>query len=92
MHKLKNDSSFLQELIKTEKAEKFVANLHDKKEYVIHIRSLKQAIDQGSLWKKYRAINFNHEACLKSCIDINTELRRKIQVWFQKKIFFQVVE
>ena len=28
----------------TEKVEKTVANLHDKTEYVIHIRNLKQAL------------------------------------------------
>ena len=28
-----------------EKVEKLVANLHDKKEYVIHIRNLKQALN-----------------------------------------------
>ena len=32
-----------------EKVEKLVANLHDKTEYVIHIRTLKQALDNGLL-------------------------------------------
>ena len=31
--------------MKTEKAEKLVANLHDKAEYVTHIRNLKQALN-----------------------------------------------
>ena len=31
-----NDLSFLPKIMKIEKVEKFVANLHDKKEYVIH--------------------------------------------------------
>ena len=34
---------FLPEGMKIEKGWKLVANLHDKKEYVIHIRNLKQA-------------------------------------------------
>ena len=33
--------------MKTEKAEKLVANLYDKTEYVIHIRNLKQALNHG---------------------------------------------
>ena len=34
---LHNDLPFLHERIKVEKFEKFLANLHDKTEYVIHI-------------------------------------------------------
>ena len=33
--------------MKIEKVEKLVANLNDKTEYVIHIRSLKQALNHG---------------------------------------------
>ena len=43
LHELHNDLSFLLEKMKLEKVEKLVANLHDKTEYVIHIRNLKQA-------------------------------------------------
>ena len=38
--------------MKTEKVEKLVANLHDKPEYVIHIRKLKQALNHGLVLKK----------------------------------------
>ena len=38
--------------MKIEKVEKFVANLHDKTQYVIHIRNLKQAINHGWFSKK----------------------------------------
>ena len=31
--------------MKIEKVEKLVANLHDKEQYVIHIRQLKQALN-----------------------------------------------
>ena len=34
---------FLPKRMKIEKVKKLVANLHDKMEYVIHIRNLKQA-------------------------------------------------
>ena len=33
-------------------AEKLVTNLHDKTEYVIHIRNLKQALNRGLIVKK----------------------------------------
>ena len=33
--------------MKLEKVEKFVANLHEKTEYIIHIRNLKQALNRG---------------------------------------------
>ena len=37
LHEPHNDSTFLTERMKIEKFGKFVANLHDKTEYVIHI-------------------------------------------------------
>ena len=36
-----------QKKMKIEKVEKLEANLHDKAEYVIHIRNLKQALNHG---------------------------------------------
>ena len=47
-----NDLPFLPERMKIEKAEKLVTNLHDKTEYVIHIRNLKQALNRGLILKK----------------------------------------
>ena len=38
--------------MKIEKVKKLVANLHDKTEYVIHMRNLKQALNNGLTWKK----------------------------------------
>ena len=38
--------------MKIEKVVKLVTNLHDKTEYVIRIRNLKQALNQGSILKK----------------------------------------
>ena len=46
--------------MKIEKVEKLVANLHDKTEYVIHIRNLNQALSHGLILKKlHRIIKFN---------------------------------
>ena len=55
------------------KTEKLVANLHDKEEYFIHIRNLKQTLNHRLVLKKVdRGIKFNQKAWLKSYIDMNT--------------------
>ena len=41
LHELYNDLPFLHDRMKIEKVEKLVADLHDKNEFVIHIRNLK---------------------------------------------------
>ena len=51
--KIHNNLPFLQERMKIEKVEKLVANLHDKAEYVLHIRNLKQTLDHGLFSKKF---------------------------------------
>ena len=51
LHELHNDLPFLPERMKIEKVEKLVANLHDKTEYVIHIRNLKQALNHKLVLK-----------------------------------------
>ena len=38
--------------MKIEKFEKLVANLHNKTEYVIHIRNLKHALSHGLILEK----------------------------------------
>ena len=61
-----------------EKIGKPVANFHHKKEQVIHIRNLKQALNHKLvLKKKHRGIKFNQKAWLKSYLDMSTELRKK---------------
>ena len=52
LHELHNDLPFLPERMKVEKAEKLVAKLHDKTEYVTHIRNLKQVLKNGFVLKK----------------------------------------
>ena len=41
LHELHNNLPFLPKIIKIQKVEKLVVNLHDKRGYVIHIRNLK---------------------------------------------------
>ena len=60
---LHRDLPFLSERIKINKCSKLVCNLYDKNNYVVHIRSLKQALNHGLILKKVRrVIQFNQEA------------------------------
>ena len=56
LHELYNDLPFLPERIKTEKVEKLVTNLHDKTEYIIHTRNLKQALNHGLILEKVHRV------------------------------------
>ena len=52
LHNLHSDLPFLPKRMKTDKCKKFVCNLHDRKKYVVHIKSLKQALNHGLKLKK----------------------------------------
>ena len=85
LHELHNDLPFLPERIKIENVEKLLTNLHDKTEYVIHIRNLKQAVNYGLVLEKVdRVINFNQKAWLKRYIDVNIKLRQQAKINFEK--------
>ena len=74
--------------MKIEKSEKLVTNLHDKTEYVIYIRNLKQALNNGLILKKvHRVIKFIQKAWLKSYTDTNTKIRQKANNNFEKDFF-----
>ena len=47
IHNRHCDLPFLPERMEINKCNKLVCNLYDKKNYVVHIRSLKQALDHG---------------------------------------------
>ena len=71
--------------MKINKRNKLVCNLYDKNNYVVHIKSLKQALNYGLILKKvHRVIQFNQEAWLKEYIDTNTELRKKQKMILKK--------
>ena len=85
LHELGNDLPFLPERMKIENVRKLVANLHDKTEYVIHTKNLKQALNHGLVLKKIlKLIKFNQNAWLKPYIDMNTDLRKKGKNDFEK--------
>ena len=56
LHDLHNDLPFLHERMQIEKAKKFVPTLHDKKEYVIQIKNLKQALNYGLVLAKVHSV------------------------------------
>ena len=55
------------------------------KNYVVHKRSLKQALDHGLIFIKVRrVIQLNQEAWLKEYIGMNTKLRKQAKNDFGK--------
>ena len=88
LHDLHSDLPFLSERMEINKCKKLVCNLYDKKKYVVHINSLKQALNHGLKFKKiHRIIEFNQEAWLKLYIDMNTELKKLSRNDFEKDLF-----
>ena len=79
---------FLPKRMKIDKCKKLVCNLRNKKKHVVHIKSLKQALNHGLKFKKIHIIiEFNQEAWLKPYIDMNTELRKVAKDDFEKDLF-----
>ena len=79
LHKLHSDLPFLPKRVKIDKCKRLVCNLLNKKKYVVHINSLKQALNHALKLKKiHRVIEFNQKAWLKPYIDMNTELRKVV--------------
>ena len=62
LHGLHSDLPFLPERMKINKYNKLVCNLYDKNNYVVHIRSLKQALNGGLILKKvYKGNEINQK-------------------------------
>ena len=71
--------------MKIDQYNKLVCNLYDKKNYVVHIRSLKQKLSHELKLKKvHRVMQFNQEAWLKPYIDMNTELIKQAKMILKK--------
>ena len=88
LHDLHSDLSFLPKRIKIDKCKKLVCDLHNKLKYVVHIKSLKQALNHGLKLKRvHRVIEFSQKAWLKPDIDMNTELRKLAKDDFEKDLF-----
>ena len=88
LHELHSDLPFLSERMEVKQCKKLVCNLFNKKKYVAHTNTLKQALNHGLKLKKiHRVIEFNQEARLKPYIDMNTELRKLGKNNFEKDLF-----
>ena len=85
---LHSDLPFLPERMKINKSTKLFCNVQDKKNYVVHIVALKQALNHGlKLAKVYKIIQFDQEAWLNPYIDMNTGLRKDAKNDFEKDFF-----
>ena len=88
LHNQHNDLPFMCERMEINGVEKLVPNLRDKKNYVIHIQALNQALKHGlKLDKVHRAIEFDQSPWLKTYIDFNTQLRAEATNDFEKDFF-----
>ena len=88
LHDVHSDLPFLPERMKINKCSKLVCNLYDKNNYVVHIRSLKEALNHGLILKKFHEVTqFNQKAWLKEYIGMNTELRKQAKNDFEKGFF-----
>ena len=88
LHNLHDDLPFICERMEINGVEKLVPNLRDKKNYVIHIQALNQALQHGlRLSKIHRAIEFDQSPWLKTYIDFNTQLRTAATNDFEKDFF-----
>ena len=56
LHDLHSNLPFLPERMEIGKCKKLVCNFYDKKIYVVHIRSLKQALNHGLILKKVHRV------------------------------------
>ena len=85
---LHSDLAFLPERMKINKCTKLTCTIQNKENYIIRIRALKQAINNGLKLKKvHKIIEFDQEAWLKSYIDMNTNLRKQAKNDFEKDFF-----
>ena len=82
------DLPFSPERKKIEKCNKLVCTIEAKKNYVVHIRAVKQALNHGLIFKKvHKLIQFHQEEWLKPYIEINTKLRTEAKNDFEKDFF-----
>ena len=85
---LHGDLSFLAERKKIKKCNKLVCNINDKESYVVDIKALKQALNNGIILKKvHSVIQFSQEEWLKIYIDMNAKLRTEAKNDFEKDFF-----
>ena len=88
LHENHNELPFLAERMKIGRGQKLVPNLKDKKEYVVQIKALNQALKHGLKLKKvHRVIEFRQSKWMKAYIMLNTRLRKDAKNEFEKDFF-----
>ena len=88
LHKLHIDLPFLCDRKTINKTSKLITSFEDKKEYVIHISTLKQALNHGLKFKKvHRVISFIQASWMRSYIIKNTKLRNKSKNEFERNFY-----
>ena len=81
LHNSHNNFPFMCERMEINKVEKLVPNLHDKKEYVIHIRALDQALNHGLVLERvHRVIEFNQSAWMRPFINFSIP---NLELWLR---------
>jgi hypothetical protein len=96
LHDCHTDLPFLVERMippcKNAKTPKLIANVNDKKRYIVHYRTLKQAIQNGLMvMQTHRILKFNQSRWLKTYIDFNTDLRNKSKTKFGRDTFKLII-
>ena len=92
LYNFHNELPFLPERMEIKKNQKFVCNIYDKSNYAAQIRTLKQALNHRLILKTvHRVIKFNQKAWLIPSIDINTKLRIKLKIDFEKYYFKRMI-
>ena len=87
LHELHSDLPFFSWMNQNRENWKTYSKMHNKKEYVMHIRNLKQAVKHRLVLKKvHRVIIFNQKAWLNSYIDMKKDLRKNTKNDFKKDL------
>ena len=88
LHDYHNNLPFMCGRMTISGVEKLVPNLYYKKQYVIHIRALDQALKHGLVLERiHRAIEFRQSAWMKEYINFNTKLRTEAKNDFEKDFY-----
>ena len=88
LHKSHRDLPFLCDRKLLDKTNKLITSFEDKKEYVVHISALKQALNHGLKLKEvHKVIRFVQRAWMKPYIEKNTKLRMESKNEFEKNFY-----
>ena len=88
LHEYHNELPFLVEKIKIVREETLLPNLKDKKGYLVHIKTLNQALKHGlELRNVDRVIECRQSRWMKAYIMLNTRLRKAARNEFEKDFF-----